>query len=64
VEEFWIDRKKRGYFAGVTVVGGVLLIFGQPWAIGMFGMGASALAMSGGWTAIKRRRRSRQESAE
>jgi hypothetical protein len=54
VEEFWIDRKKRGYFAGLTVVGGALLIFGQPWAIGMFGLGGSALVLSGGWTAIKR----------
>jgi hypothetical protein len=64
VEEFWVDRKKRGYFAGVTVVGGALLIVGQPWAIGMFGMGGSTLALSAGWTAIKRRRRSQPESAE
>jgi hypothetical protein len=64
VEEFWVDRKKRGYFAGITVVGGALLIAGQPRAIGMFGMGGSTLVLSGGWTAVKRRRRSRQKPSE
>jgi hypothetical protein len=59
VEDFWIDRKKRAYFAGLTIVGGLLLVVGQPWAIGMLGMGGSALVLSGGWTAIKRGRRAR-----
>jgi hypothetical protein len=48
VEDFWIDRKKRAYFACLTAIGGPLLLVGQPWAIGMFGVGASALVISGG----------------
>jgi protein-S-isoprenylcysteine O-methyltransferase Ste14 len=61
MEDFWIDLKKRGYFAGVVVISGLLLLVGQPWALGTFGMGIAMLTISGGWTAVRRRRGRRSE---
>lgn len=43
------------YYAVVALLGGGLLIVGQPWGIGLAGMGASGVLLMGTGAAWRRR---------